>query len=102
MCAGRDAFGVKWAFERGAEGGTRITSYNVCYTKLLRWVNAGEIQRNERQHIDKYGGCLMSIITEISAFLEQGRVSKTKELVINALDEGYSAQQIVDESYNFV
>ncbi len=39
----------------------------------------------------------MSIITEISAFLEQGRVSKTKELVINALDEGYSAQQIVDE-----
>ena len=27
---------------RGMEGGCRITSYNVCYTKLLRFFNADD------------------------------------------------------------
>ncbi|MDD5018014.1 MAG: corrinoid protein [Eubacteriales bacterium] len=39
----------------------------------------------------------MSILTEISTFLQQGRANNVKELVSKALEEGNSAQQILDE-----
>ena len=40
----------------------------------------------------------MSILTEISTFLQQGRANNVKELVSKALEEGLSAQQILDEA----
>lgn len=39
----------------------------------------------------------MSILSEISTFLQQGRANNVKELVSKALDEGLSAQQILNE-----
>lgn len=40
----------------------------------------------------------MSILTEISTFLQQGRANNVKELVSKAMEEGLSAQQILDEA----
>ncbi len=39
----------------------------------------------------------MSILSEISTFLQQGRANNVKELVSKALDEGISAQQILND-----
>ena len=39
----------------------------------------------------------MSILLEISAFLQKGKAPKVKELVQVALDEGYSAKEILEE-----
>jgi len=39
----------------------------------------------------------MSILNDISGFLQQGRAKNVKELVQKALDEGLSASQILDE-----
>ena len=39
----------------------------------------------------------MSVITEISSWMQQGRVPKVKELVQQAIDEGNSAQSILEE-----
>jgi len=39
----------------------------------------------------------MSIATEISAFLQQGKANDVKEYVAKALEEGLSAQQIMDD-----
>ena len=39
----------------------------------------------------------MSILVEISTFLQRGRAPKVKELVQQAIDEGISAQQILEE-----
>lgn len=39
----------------------------------------------------------MSILTEISAYLQQGRAANVKELVSKALDEGIGAKQILDD-----
>lgn len=39
----------------------------------------------------------MSITSEISTFLQQGRANNVKELVAKALEEGVPAQQILDE-----
>ena len=39
----------------------------------------------------------MSIVSEISSFLQQGRMAKVKELVQQALNEGVSAKTILEE-----
>lgn len=39
----------------------------------------------------------MSILSEISTYLQQGRANNVKELVIKAIEEGTPAQQILDE-----
>ncbi len=39
----------------------------------------------------------MSILEEMSTFLQQGRAPKVKELVAQALDEGISPQEILEE-----
>ena len=39
----------------------------------------------------------MSVLQEMSAFLQQGRAPKVKELVNQALEEGISPKQILDE-----
>ena len=39
----------------------------------------------------------MSIVSEISSFLQQGRMAKVKELVQQALDEGVGAKAILEE-----
>lgn len=39
----------------------------------------------------------MSIVSEISTFLQQGRANNVKELVVKALGEGHSAQEILSD-----
>ena len=39
----------------------------------------------------------MSILQEMSALLQQGRAPKVKELVIQAIEEGISPKQILEE-----
>ncbi len=39
----------------------------------------------------------MSVLNEISSFLQQGRTPKVKELVQQAIDEGIGAKQILEE-----
>ncbi len=39
----------------------------------------------------------MSIVTEISEFLQKGRANDVKELVAKALEEGLTAQEIMDD-----
>ena len=43
----------------------------------------------------------MSITEQISTFLQQGRANNVKELVAKALDEGLSAQTVLDEGLLF-
>jgi corrinoid protein of di/trimethylamine methyltransferase len=50
---------------------------------------------NKQQKI--IGGSKMSILNDISIFLQQGRAKNVKELVQRALDEGNSASEILEE-----
>jgi corrinoid protein of di/trimethylamine methyltransferase len=43
------------------------------------------------------GGKKMSVLTEISTFLQQGKAAMVKELVAKALQEGLTAQEILND-----
>ena len=43
-----------WLIKKNQNGLNRITSYNVCYTKLLRIISKGQVPNVNSTHIDNF------------------------------------------------